>query len=239
MPKNDLKAYNIGRVEQRRGVWAECRRELPFVRCDKCGREWGDGLIEFPALDLAFMRELKKEIVNVEEFRRIRKRIESGLGRPINVIPGCAFGGCEGEASEPLKHDFIWGSICSVQISRRARDLLATDGIELLTAETKIKYERKRLDYLAIQLEPVPMLTEETLQKADISFCSKCEDYFQNYPKPNMDGHYEIRREAWPKGQHLVMLIETLKILASPEFMTSVAKHRLSNIRFIEYGVFV
>jgi hypothetical protein len=236
-----MKAYRIKWMETRQDVTVECRYELPYVRCGQCGREWGEGLVQFPALNFPFLREprFRKRIVDVEGFREIKNCISTAAGYPINVVPGSSFGPLEGKADKLELNDFIWGSICVPQISRRARDLLVADGIELLIAEAFIVCGRRRLDYLAIQAEPVPMLTEKSLEQARITFCKKCGDYFQNHPCPDIAGHYKLRRNAWPRGRHLVQLMETLDVIASETFMASVARHHLSGIRFIEYGEFV
>jgi hypothetical protein len=200
-------------------------------------------LIEFPAINFSFLTEpyfLAKRVVRVAEFKEIQRRICAELGRSVMVVPGSSFGQMEGRA-DPCEHeDFIWGSYGVPQISRRARDILASEGIDLLTAECSIRCGRKKLEsHFAIQVEPVAMLTRECCERSRITYCPTCGDFFQNYPAPEMEGKYQLRKEAWPSGKHLVRLIETLDVIPSEEFVAAVQKHKLSGIRFEEYGELV
>jgi hypothetical protein len=238
-----MKAYRIRQTTFECRLTVDCRYQLPSVVCHGCGREWQEGLIEFPTINFPFLTErrlLSKRTASVAEFEEIRKRIIAELGREVLIVPGSSFGPMEGEAAVSKLDDFVWGTICIPQISKRACDILTAEGIDLLTADCSIRYGRKKLDtHLAIQIEPLPMLTKESCEQAKITHCLTCGDYFQNYPKPEMEGSYQLARRAWPKGKHLVQLIETLDVIPSEEFMTAVKKHKLSGIRFEEYGEFV
>jgi hypothetical protein len=236
-------AYRIRRLNYRDPLRVDCRFQLPSVRCHACGREWEEGLIQYPAFEFEFLTKRSfqlKRIVDVKEFKQIQQQIIAALGRSVVIVPGASFGRMEGKADNSKLNDFVWGCCCVPQISRRARDILANEGVDLSTAECTIRCGRKVLDsHLAIQVEPVAMLTSECLLEANISDCQTCGDYFQNYPAPDMVGVYQLKRSAWPKGPHLVQLNETLEVIPSREFMAAVEKHQLGGIAFEKYGLFV
>jgi hypothetical protein len=217
---------------------------LPFVQCLECSPEWknwGSGMFEYPAFKFDFLNHEEftdDRVVSVAEFHQIRRRIVLAAGRPVLIIPGASIGELSGTSATEKLNDFAWGRITVPQVSKRARDWLANEGINLLTAECSIRCRGKTLDsHLAIQVEPVPLMTEESLAKFRIHHCPRCGNYKGPLqPGPVVPGGYMLSRSAWPVGQHLVQMVETLDVIASEEFMEAVRRHHLTGIAFEECG---
>jgi hypothetical protein len=175
-------------------------------------------MIEYPAFKFDFLNHDEfnyKRVLSVVEFDKVRQRIVRAAGRPVMVIPGGSIGELSGSSARAKLNDFAWGRVLVPQISKRARDLLASEGINLLTAECTIRCRGKNLDsHLAIQVALAELMTEENLSRFKIYHCPRCGNY-QSPPKPDpvVPEGYVIRRSAWPAGQHLVQMAETLKVL--------------------------
>ncbi len=243
-----MKAYRITQDKRRpRTVSAAFKYYLPSVECLECCAEWKtweNGFIAFPALKFPFLNKKEfnpKRVVSIEEFNKIAEHLCEAAGRCVSFCPGCGIGELEGDATTRKLDDFTWGTIVAPEISMEARDLLAGEGIELVTAECSITYRKKRIeDRLAVQLEPVALLTEESLIRNNIKHCSRCNHYWQTgCSTVVVPEGYMIKKDLWPKGKHLVQVMETLDILASEEFIEAVEKHALTNIVFEEYGTYV
>ncbi len=223
-----------------------CRFHLPTLICLTCSpkwRQWGS-YAQYPAFKFDFLNEREfnmRRSVELSEFERICARIVSAAGREVVVVPGGGIGELEGEAYSTELTDFLWGTILFPQISKRARDLLAEDGIDLLTAECTIKFRGRRIDsHLAIQIEPVALLTEAGMKHLQMSRCPRCGN-FTRPPglHPALPHGREFSRSAWPQGRHLVQSAETCEVIASEEFVEAVKKHNLTGIAFEEAGRFV
>lgn len=220
---------------------------LPRIECLQCTPEWkswGNGMFEYPAFKFDFLNRREftyKRVVNLAEFERIRQRIIQAAGRDVAVIPGTSIGEMSGTSARKDLNDFVWGRITVPQISKRARELLANEGIDLLTTECTIRYRRRKLDsHLAIQVEPVALMTAESLARFQIKHCPRCGNYRSPLmPAPVVPEGYAIMRSHWPAGQHLVQMWETLSVLASEAFMEAVRKHNLTGITFKECGNYV
>ena len=253
-----MKAFKIRWSDTTRSmaIGVDYRYQLPQVECLDCEpkyRSWGDEMFEFPALQFDFLNEKEftfDRVLNLDQFGRLKARIEAAAGRPVNLIPGCCIGEVAGEAFVKNLDDILWGRITYPQISARGCDLLAEEGIVLTTAKCSIHYRRKKIDsHLAVQIEPVALLTEECRESLGITRCLRCGNFILPTPPlkirrsggggPRRPKRYHIRRSAWPKGQHLVTIQETHEVLASQEFIEAVKKLNLKDIAFIECGRYV
>lgn len=243
-----MKAYKI-RWSINRGTAVDLGYEyhLPRIEClDCCGKwkNWGQGHYEYPALKFDFLNDKEfndKRVVSITEFQQIRARIERAANRSLMIMPGASIGMLAGKTHSKKLDDFVWGRISIPQISKSAADLLAQEGINLLTSECSILFCGNKIDsHLAIQVEPVSLLTEESLNKHKIYHCSRCGNY-KSPPKPDpiVPEGYVIKRSSWPDDKHLVQMVETLKVIASEHFMQAVKKHKLTGITFEEYGQYV
>jgi hypothetical protein len=158
------------------------------------------------------------------------------------VLPGASVGELSGNSFSRNLDDFVWGTIIYPQISKRASDLLVNEGVTLITAEALIRCRGRLLNsHLAVQAEPAVLLTDASLKAHKITNRPICGEYKSPKPldRPDMPEGYEIKHSQWPKDQHLVLIAETLDVLASPEFIEAVQKHGLKGIAFVEYGRYV
>ena len=220
------------------------RYTLPLVHCEVCGETWGERCVDYPAFKFSFLNKSEfndDRVVSVSEFERIAERISRSAGRKVLVRPGSAIGELEGEAFAMSLNDFTWGrASCAPQISQHARDLLAQEGINILTADIILRCRGKPLrSHLAVQPEPAILLTEGTLIRHGITHCRACDRFDVKYPRPKIPEDLEIRMSAWPKPKHLVKSVETGHIFASEQFMAAAKKHKLSGLTFVERGHFV
>lgn len=245
-----MKAYKIewADVKQRRMVDMTCRFNLPRVECPICCPEWknwGDGLFEYPAFKFSFLNEQEftdRRVLSLDEFSDIRLKIQNAAGRPVNIIPGASIGELSGTTISTKLEDFIWGRLIVPQISKRAKDILASESIDLFTTECSIQFRGRQLtSHLAVQVEPVPLMTEESLARHKIFHCPRCGNFVSPSPRlsPIISEGYLIKKSNWPKDQHLVQMQETLHILASEKFIETVKRYKLSGITFEECGLLV
>jgi len=224
--------------------------DLPSLRCtEECTNgceSWG-ALIEYPAFKFDFLTQEEygpdlDRAISLKEFTDLASKIEIAAGRPVRVIPGAAIGELSGKVFTRKPDDFLWTGIIIPQIGKNTRDKLAGEGIPLLTADCSLRYRsgRKLDSHLAMQVEPVPLLNDESLDRLRIYLCPVCGHYLANemFIK-KLPRFYQIKRASWPKGRHLVQMLETLDVLASEEFMCAVEKHELTGIRFEGCGEFV
>src|SRR5665213_1357060 len=247
-----MKAYSITwprHDKKLRSIIADLgyQRYLPKVICLTCEpqfKRWGS-LFELPAFNFDFLSEKDlniKSVVSLSEFQRIHRQIINAVGYPIPVRPGTAFGLLSGTVSTRKLEDFLWGRISVPQIDKRANELLAAEGVQLMTAELDMRFHGRKVDtHLAIQVEPAPLLTQDNLKYFSISRCPVC-GHYKRYAignKPYMTSGLEIIRSAWPEGKNLVRAIEGAGIIASQRFIDAVQKHKLTGISFVECGKYV
>lgn len=220
---------------------------LPRLECRVCTPDfkgWGQSAVGYPAFKLSFLNKREFNIdryVTLDEFNSIRERIINAVGRRLIILPGAGIGELIGTAKAANLDDFTWSRAVAPDISKRARDLLAGEGVELLTAECSLRFRGRRVEtQLTVQVEPVEMLTKESLERHKIKYCPRCENYDSSLrPRPVVPEGYMFRRSAWPEGKHLVLVRETCQILASEQFMEAVKKHNLAGIVFEPVGQFV
>ncbi len=240
-----MKVFKIDWSGRARVIQMELRYKyfIPYVKCYSCCQTWGMDTVEYPAFNFEFLNENDfndDRVLSVGEFAKLSAKIQQAANRSVWICPGGSIGRLGGDAYAAKFEDFVWGRVLQPQISKKARDLLAGEGIHLLTAEIDVKYKNKPItSHLAIQVEPVPLLTEETMRRYTIVHCDTCGDYNQQQCNPKVPEGFMIQKSLFPSGQHLVMLRETFDILASEEFMEAVKKHRLTGLSFKECGQYV
>jgi hypothetical protein len=259
-----VKAFMIDRAADRRAeVDLGYDLFLPELECLECCPEWkswGVWSTSYPAFQFPFLKPEEfnaDRVVSLEEFGAIARRIEAAAGRRVNLLPGAGIGRLSGHTSSTRLDDFVWGTVVP-QISRRALELLAGEGVTLLTAECDIRYRGRRLDsHKAIQVEPVAMMTDESLARFKFHRCPRCGNYVGPRPPSqhivaDLEGYrsmppfweiisegYIMRKSAWPAGQHLIQMEEAKRVLASEAFIEAVRKHGLTGIKFVECGELV
>ena len=231
----------------------DCRYSLPRVECLVCRgkselKSWGNGYFQYASFKFEFLNKKEfnfERVLTVPEFEKVRVRIREAAGWPVVVIPGASIGELQGKTATRQLDDFVWGTLCVPQISKRARDILATDGVNLRTADASIRFRGKKIDsHVAVQVEIAPLLSEESLRRFTIKHCPNCDDYDQQNHFLKAPGGtryvtdilvpegYLVKRSAWPSGHHLVQSQETLDVFASEGFIASTKRHGLTGIKW-------
>jgi hypothetical protein len=218
---------------------------LPTLDCRVCtphGKGWGAGF-EYPAFSFEFLNEREfnmDRVATLEEFEKIRRRISEALGRYVRLAPLSELGPLSGRAVSKNLRDFEWGRIYIPQISKKANEILAAEGVHLTTVEFAVFCPgRRENSHLAIHLEPVALMTEESMARHKKKRCVRCGKVISPpKPDPVVPEGFTVRRSAWPVGQDLVLMEETHRVLASERFMQVVEKYNITGIRFIPCGRF-
>jgi hypothetical protein len=212
---------------------------LPKVRCEHCGRTWGDGDYMYPALDFEFFQEREFHIDNIVDrptFAALSKRIQIAYGSDILLIPGCSVGPLTGTAATTKLSDF---ELPTPLVSKRALTLLHERKLLLTTGKCEIRMRGKLItSHLAFQPEPALMISDESLKENGIDFCRVCNFYSLN-PLIRRSRYYDFRLANWPLNEPLVVAVETGQVLASEEFIEAVKSLNLTGLKFAECGRFV
>src|ERR1043166_2077275 len=135
------KAFKIDwlKGKARRSPDLGCDLHLPQVRCSVCGETWGS-VYAYPGFNFDFLNPKEfnwERTLSTEEFQRqIRERIQRSVGRSVMVVPGAGVGPLTGTSAFAKFDDvFVWGTILCPQISKVAEKILASEGVQLLTAD--------------------------------------------------------------------------------------------------------
>ena len=200
-------------------------------------------MMEYPAFQFDFLNPEQynfKRVLSRQEVGIMQKQFEKVVGRSVFLVPGACIGKPSGNCGSSKLDDFAWGRIWCPQVSREAKEVFAKDGIEFVTAEMLLEFRGSPItSHLAMQPEVTTMMTAESLKDHEISHCVACGDF--NVP-PRKIGYmprYAVDGSRWPRGQHLVTMLETLDVVVSPEFMDTVRRHNLAGIEFEECGEIV
>jgi hypothetical protein len=235
-----VKAYQLD-WPQRRGPKVDAALDiyLPKVRCEHCGRTWGDGDYMYPALNSFFFREPEFHINNIVDrptFAALSKRIKTAYGRDILLIPGCTVGPLTGTAVTTKLSDFEWPT---PMISKRALTMLHERKLFLTTGKCEIRTRGKLItSHLALQPEPALMIPDESLKENGTDFCRVC-NYYSLNPLIRQPRYYHFQQANWPPGEPLVVAVETGQVLASEAFMEAIKILELTGLKFVECGRFV
>ena len=108
---------------------------MPGVRCDACGDTWGGSRI-LPYECPAQLRKRKHLTdgwpISLEEYRSLQKEVRdalhiTGYVDVRDLQPGDEFQPCYLDIPSRPRADFLWGSLGSVVVSQRVKDLLESE----------------------------------------------------------------------------------------------------------------
>jgi hypothetical protein len=219
----------------------ECEYAFPNVQCSACGEEHWDIFGWYPCLSLgpnanaaSFNDELT---VEVKEFDRLTKQVRGYRTRGTKIMPGAGFG--KVKAKLPKRGvDFLWCEM-SPLIKTSALEILAKNGIHLKGALAYSSTSNAESDYFAIQVPPVPLFSDKTLEELTYKQCSVCTFwYLENY-RVNLNGPREYILKRFPEGESLVRSEEGAETIASPTFVEVVRENKMTGIEFDPMGSFV
>lgn len=223
-----------------------CAYYLPRVDCKTCGNVSLGGNWDFPCFDLPWfnkgLRNLPRAL-SLSEFNALTERICAESGRRMNLTPGCGVGPLHGRAYIAGLEDCVWNLGTVPYLSRDALEALAGEGIRIPSTPFSVKFGRKLIDtYASLDLSPTFVLTEYSRGKLNRSVCKVCQSYTCNPYIPRLEikpSWREVRKDLWPKGEHLVGVADDGEVVVSEEFMDAVKKLGLTGFEFREFGSLV
>jgi hypothetical protein len=168
---------------------------LPGVKCDVCGETWGGSqILPYPAPTVVMKRRSKGVWpIPLEQFDALREEAEAQIRRPgLRLMPGDNFQPAVLDVPSIPRADFLWGSLGSLVVSARMRDLFAEKcGDALALAEVKLGKIGKKEARLPAPIpstgEPEDLITEAS----PLSDPSSVGPYFEGIP---------ISESGWPPG---------------------------------------
>jgi hypothetical protein len=238
-----VKAYVLTIPTDTRYSEADCHSsyQLPRVSCKVCGESWvGDTEVWYPTLTLKPTAPKSKYSdtveVSPEEFRSLKKML-AGPTKDLRLVAGARIGPLI--AKLPGRGtDFLW---CGFK-------LLAKNSVikKLEEANFTITYEaivdRKPAsinNYMAIQLDPVPMYSAKTLNEMTLHHCSECGSCEMTDFRAKPKGPREYILSRIPENAPFVRIYESPGTLATPRFEEFLKKEKVTGIELEETGVFI
>ncbi|MGA2866362.1 MAG: double-CXXCG motif protein [Verrucomicrobiota bacterium] len=218
--------------------------EMPKVTCDQCGRTWLDTGDWYPNFGLDKDADLDmfslEENVSVEAFQELKRHVVGrGVGRAA-LLPGCGLGPVT--ATVPANPtDFVWCCF-SLLAKPRVVDILKRAGVRISFGPAVVQIGKRQSveDFVALQVEPVRLYSDQTLAETTTSFCTKCGNVLLKNVRAEPKGPLQYVRNRIPNRQGLVRVYESVVVtLASAAFIEAVRRHRLTGIEFEEAGVYV
>lgn len=214
---------------------------LPQVACETCGDTWSESEVWFPSLSLVKGTDPSEfdedETVNVLGLEALRRRLKGMKGRKLNLVPGTGIGPVH--ARIPARAtDFVW---CGFRLlaTRRAVIQLAKRGVYLPYGPAVVqKGKEKTLSYLALELNPVPLLDRNTLQRTTLTLCKACGGVRARDPRAAEDVVGGYVRSRMPKNVGLVRVHESFVTLATDEMIDAVKTLGLTGLMFKEAGTY-
>jgi hypothetical protein len=168
---------------------------LPGVKCDVCGETWGGSrILPDPAPTVVIRRRAKGVWpIPLEQFDALREEAEAQIRRQgLRLMPGDSFQPAVLDVPSIPRADFLWGSLGSLVVSGRMRDLFAEKcGDALALAEVKLGKIGKKEAQLPAPIpstgEPEDLITEAK----PLSDLSSVGPYFEAIP---------TSESGWPPG---------------------------------------
>lgn len=220
---------------------------LPRVKCDLCGRLWGDPLAYHPSLKLPapLLEKLAAlaQSVSVAELDRVRRLLPKLDERLWDLPPRCQLG-VQRFCMDAPPPDFLLDTNCSL-ISERALGVLKNEGMQVYTGEVEILCPRKPLlGWRAVDFPGLRLLSENAIEKLGVTACPRCGEFrTAKSPPPHLllRGHFdhELLIEHWPRRLGVARIRETGWRVPSPDFIQVWQDHKLTGIRFVPIGRWV
>lgn len=168
---------------------------LPGVICDVCGETWGGSRILPDIAPAVVMKRRSKGVwpIPLEQFDALREEAEAQIHRQrLRLMPGDSFQPAVLDVPSIPRADFLWGSLGSLVVSARVRDLFAEKcGAALALAEVKLGKIGKKEARLPAPIpstgEPEDLITEAK----PLSDLSSVGPYFEAIP---------TSESGWPPG---------------------------------------
>jgi hypothetical protein len=179
----------------------------------------------------------RENSVNLCELESMRKLIAGKGIEKAKLPPGSGVGPVRAKLSKRAT-DFVW---CSFKLlaSRHAIEVLQDAGIHLLHGPVVEPRTGAKTDYVAVQLDPVALYSQQTLAEMTLVFCSTCGNCWMQNTRAKLSGPRQYVRERVPEEQGLVKTFEGYETIATERFMEAVRREKLTGMVFEESGVYV
>ena len=220
---------------------AECECHLPELECEHCGESWCETEVWYPSLSLAAKADRSEfdqdKTVGLAELNRLRKQLVGPRKRGLRLVPGAGIGTVKAKLPG-APTDFVW---CGFRLlaRRRALEAMRADGVVLPHGPATVKSSKTRDDYVALELDSIPMWDELTLKQTTLVYCSVCGGFSMKDVRANLGGVKRYVRCRMPRRQGLVRVNEAYTTLATDAFVHSFRTHGMSGVEFKEEGVYV
>jgi len=231
---------------------------LPGVRCDVCGETWSGSRILPDRAPEAVLRRREQDVwpIPLEQFDALRTEAEAQIGRQgLRLMPGDSFQPAVLDVPSIPSADFLWGSLGSLVVSARMRDLFAEKcGAAVTLARVKFGRIGKNEALLPAPIpstgEPEDLISEartlaglssvgpyyEAIPASDsgwppggtpVSVCSGC----LRPEVENQQRQLVMRADMW-RGAPVFYLATTLWIVVSDEFKKQIEHLGPTNVGF-------
>ena len=216
---------------------------FPDVFCPVCRHTSTFPAVEFPTITLdegeaKFCAERKD--ISPTEFTEFKRKLLDRLGVRKAILPGAGWGPFIGRVTGKL-YEVSWILLSRPLFSESALRKLRQRGIHIEAGRAQLNRRGQTIDtYLTLELVPAPLFSEKTLRVLTLDYCPECRHYWKRDITAKAFGQWELVRNRWPKGAHLVRPIEhSTYIIASDEFRAAVLDLKLEGISFEKVGVWV
>jgi hypothetical protein len=231
---------------------------MPGVKCDVCGDTWSGSRILPHLAPEAVQRRRAEDVwpIPLEQFDALREEAEAQIGsHGLRLLPGDSFQPAVLDVPSIPRADFLWGSLGSLVVSARVRDLFAEKaGAAVTMAKVKFGKIGKREALLPAPIpstgEPDDLIAEARSPSdlsavgpyyevipasesgwppggAPLSVCSGC-----LCPKVDNEKRQLVMRAVMWQGAPLFYLATTLWIIVSDDLKMQVEHLAPTNVAF-------
>jgi hypothetical protein len=216
------------------------KAQFPVVYCEKCRHRFSASKFEYPTIQPDQLPKIScdlKKTLSPSEFVEYRKNVQRTLNITTEFLPGSCYGQMVAKTNQELL-DVSWVSWWSPLFSVVALNKLADVGIKLKSKNAEIEKKKQLIStHYSIQAGTSAMVSDKTLVTLTIERCGECGNFWKRNIVAKADGGWKLLRTRWPKGEHLVRLLEHGSyIIVSDEFKDAVTDLRLSGIVFTKIG---
>jgi hypothetical protein len=220
----------------------DCQHHLPGLECAECGKTWCETEVWYPSLSIAKgpdpSRFTDEITLNLADLNSLRRQVVGVGKRKLRLVPCAGIG--EVKARIPRgASDFVW---CGFRLLARKSvvDMMAANGVLLPNGPVKVEAGRAgSADYVALELDSIPMWDELTLKETTIVYCHNCGGYSLQNVRADLNKPKRYVRNRMPKGQGLVRVDESYVTLATDAFVSVFKANKMTGLEFREEGVYV
>lgn len=172
-----------------------------------------------------------------DELDALRKHVFGKDVRAAKLPPGSGIGAVHAKLPKRAT-EFIWSGFKLIA-SERALGAVRKCGIDLRYGPVFSIDTKQSTSFFAIQLDPIPLYSEQTLREMTLQFCSECGQCWMRDVKAKPQGPQQYLKKKFPDKKGLTRAAEGVEILASEAFIDVVRSQKLTGIEFKEFGIYV